>query len=230
MSGEAWDRRADVYALGAIARDVAARYGAVDVPEAWDRAIARATAENPADRFESATAFVAALTLASVPALAVSTPSVTAPAPMTIDTGRDLDTLREVSTTLPAPVFDAPAGPTASPTPDERTWPEKAEPTPSPAPAPAAATRKETPAATRGSLMVDSRPRRASVILDGRTAGATPLVIPDLSPGTHSVLIQLKGHRPVPSSVVIVAGEQTRLALSLERLGLTPESSRRKPR
>ena len=54
--------------------------------------------------------------------------------------------------------------------------------------------------------------------------------IEELSPGMHSVLIQLKGHRPVRSKVAIVAGEQTKLAVSLERLAVMPESLPRKSR
>jgi hypothetical protein len=75
---------------------------------------------------------------------------------------------------------------------------------------------------------VDSRPRDASVMMDGRAAGHTPLLIQELSPGLHSVLIQLKGHRPVPSKVAIVAGEQTKLAVSLERLSVMLEPLPRK--
>jgi hypothetical protein len=98
---------------------------------------------------------------------------------------------------------------------------------------PAAATRRPerpVPAATRGSLLVDSRPQKATVIVDGRPVGETKLTIEELSPGMHSVLIQLKGHRSVQSRVAIVAGEQTKLAVSLERLAAMPPSLSRNSR
>jgi hypothetical protein len=38
-----------------------------------------------------------------------------------------------------------------------------------------------------------------------------------MSPGDHRVLIELTGHRRVTSTVKVVAGEQTRLAVSLEQ-------------
>jgi hypothetical protein len=107
--------------------------------------------------------------------------------------------------------------------------PRAAEQAPPPQPA-TGRTEKQVPAPTRGSLFVDSRPQKASVIMDGRAAGQTPLVIQQLSPGMHSVLIQLKGHRPVPSKVAIVAGEQTKLAVSLERLAVVLESLPRNSR
>jgi len=86
--------------------------------------------------------------------------------------------------------------------------------------APAASRR--TPAVTKpsaGTLEVDSRPRGARVTVDGRPAGQTPLKVSAMSPGDHRVLIELTGHRRVTSTVKVVAGEQTRLAVSLEPTG-----------
>jgi hypothetical protein len=68
----------------------------------------------------------------------------------------------------------------------------------------------------KGSIEVDSRPRGAHVVVDGRAVGQTPLKVPAMSPGDHRVLIELIGHRRVTSIVKVVAGEQTRLAVSLE--------------
>jgi serine/threonine-protein kinase len=73
-----------------------------------------------------------------------------------------------------------------------------------------------------GSLEVDSRPRGARVTVDGRPVGQTPVRVPELSPGDHKVLIELAGHRPVSSTVKVVAGEQTRLAVRLEQGGTAP--------
>ena len=74
-----------------------------------------------------------------------------------------------------------------------------------------------TAAALEGSIEVDSRPRGAHVVVDGRAVGQTPVKVPAMSPGDHRVLIELVGHRRVTSVVKVVAGEQTRLAVSLEQ-------------
>ena len=300
IAGAEWDRRADVYALGAIAREVTGRSAAVDPPVAWKQAIARAMAEDPAARFDRASAFAEALTPEAEP-IAVRPPagmasSVSTPARMELDAPAAIDRMRQDPAAIRVPVIDMPApavelarphryetGPVVPALPERFPWaataaigaagvalglvggyywgaaaarraappvvvaavpdpqiavaeppaaivpPETrpAEQTPPPPPATGRAER-HVPAPTRGSLFVDSRPQNASVVMDGRTVGQTPLLIQELSPGKHSVLIQLKGHRPVPSKVAIVAGEQTKLAVSLERLAVVLESLPRK--
>jgi serine/threonine protein kinase len=309
IAGAEWDRRADIYALGAIAHEITARAGVGDVPAAWKAAMARATSDEPAARFDTALAFAGALSHVSV-ALPLSpqpivSPSTRMPAAMEIDMEAPvaLDRMRNEPAMGATPVIDLPVAPAdrwpsrdresaailpASPerfpwaataaigiagvalglvagyywgaaqardtatapvssiasagsAPQVRT--PMAEPPLATPPAEAGAsetgvrpalidrpTPPQVPAATRGSLLVDSRPQKASVIMDGRAAGQTPLVIEQLSPGMHSVLIQLKGHRPVPSKVAIVAGEQAKLAVSLERLAVMAESLPRKSR
>ena len=299
IAGAEWDLRADIYALGAIAREMTGRSAAGELPAAWKKAIARAMAEDPAVRFDRATDFAEALTpvrVASEPA-AVTAPSVASPAARKLETPAALDRMREELAARSVPVLDIPvalvelprshhpataavvpalpdrfpwaataaigaagvalglvggyywgaarahraAAPVVAATPEARTPvveppaastpPETgaAESATPPAPASRRAERP-APAPSRGSLLVDSRPQRASVIMDGKAAGQTPLLIEELSPGMHSVLIQLKGHRPVPSKVAIVAGEQTKLAVSLERLAVVLESLPRKSR
>jgi serine/threonine protein kinase len=302
IAGGAWDRRADIYALGAIAREVSGRSAASDLPGAWKQAIARAMAEDPAARFERASAFVEALASAAVPLpaqpAAFVPSSVATSARMELDAPPALDRMRQEPTATRVPVIDMPApaaelarpfrqeaGARAPALPERFPWaataaigaagvalglvggyswgaaaarraapplvaagapatptvvaeppaaiappePRAAEQAPPPQPA-TGRPEKQVPAPTRGSLFVDSRPQKASVIMDGRAAGQTPLVIQQLSPGMHSVLIQLKGHRPVPSKVAIVAGEQTKLAVSLERLAVVLESLPRNSR
>jgi hypothetical protein len=82
--------------------------------------------------------------------------------------------------------------------------------TPRPAPAPA------RPAATTGRLLVESRPSGASVFIDGRLVGTTRLTIPELTPGVHQVRLELIGHMPWSASATVVAGQQVRVAASLE--------------
>ena len=81
--------------------------------------------------------------------------------------------------------------------------------------APAAAT-PTAPAATTGSLYVDSRPRGASVTVDGRTAGQTPVSLAEVTPGAHAVHIELTGKKPVSATARVVAGKTERITVSLE--------------
>ena len=299
IAGAEWDRRSDIFSLGAITRDMTGRSGGGDLPAVWKETIARAMAEEPAARFDSAIAFAEALTAAAVPAhpAVERVPSVARSAPMEIDTPAPHDRMRQEPAGNHVPVIDLPVAPIerarshqqvdalVPAMPDRFPWaataaigvagvalglvggyywgaahgrqpaappvaalvPETqapvAEPPPVSAPAetsaagnavlPAADNRRPerpAPAAKHGSLVVDSRPQKATVIVDGRPVGETRLTIEELSPGNHSVLIQLKGHRSVQSRVAIVAGEQTKLAVSLERLAVMPESLSRKPR
>jgi len=302
IAGAEWDRRADIYALGAIAREMAGRSAAGELPAAWKKAIARAMADEPAARFDRAIAFAEALTAVPVPAqpAVARAATIASPSPMELDAPAPLDRMREEPDGRGVPVIDMPVAAVERPRshrqefdavapalPDRFPWaataaigvagvalglvggyfwgldhgrraapppapvtsvvPETQTPATEPPAASAAAqppaaenaspparvsrpAERPVPAATRGSLFVDSRPQKASVTMDGRAAGQTPLLIEELSPGKHSVLIQLKGHRPVPSKVAIVAGEQTKLAVSLERLAATPESLPRKSR
>jgi hypothetical protein len=68
-----------------------------------------------------------------------------------------------------------------------------------------------------GSIFVDSRPRGARVLLDGRAVGTTPVQLADIGAGTHVVRIELSGHRPWTTSARVVAGQAVRVAASLER-------------
>jgi hypothetical protein len=73
------------------------------------------------------------------------------------------------------------------------------------------------PAAKTGSVYLDSKPRGARVIIDGRPYGTTPLLVPELVPGRHAVRFELDGHAPSTSSVTVKAGEQARVSASLVR-------------
>jgi hypothetical protein len=85
---------------------------------------------------------------------------------------------------------------------------ERATPTPASPPASAGFT---------GSLFVDSRPRGARVLLDGRDVGTTPLQLPDVRAGAHVVRMELPEHRAWTSSTRVVAGQTVRVTGSLER-------------
>ena len=72
-------------------------------------------------------------------------------------------------------------------------------------------------AASTGSITVDSRPKGARVTIDGRSIGVTPLSAPGMKPGTHTVRVELAGHKPVVTTVVVKAGETAKLAVTLEQ-------------
>jgi hypothetical protein len=83
------------------------------------------------------------------------------------------------------------------------------------------APRAETPAPRptqplTGSLYVDSRPRGATVVLDGRSIGQTPLSVPEVPIGAHVVRLEMAGKRVWTSSTRVVAGEIARVTGSLE--------------
>ena len=97
---------------------------------------------------------------------------------------------------------------------------------------PAAATRPEPPAAApavgpaspergaaySGVLYVDSRPRGATILIDGKAYGTTPSRIPDIAVGSHVVRLVLAGHRPWTTSTRVVAGQEAVVTGSLERI------------
>jgi hypothetical protein len=68
-----------------------------------------------------------------------------------------------------------------------------------------------------GVLVVDSRPPGASVFVDGKQAGKTPLEVSSVDAGSHALRIELDGYQRWTSAVRVVAGERNRVTASLER-------------
>ena len=99
--------------------------------------------------------------------------------------------------------------------------PESATARPAPTPPPARATQPslEPPAVRAGpaAMRVESNPAGAQVFVDGRSVGYTPLIVGDLTPGTHSIRMQLPGYRPWVSAVTLGPGARERVAASLEQ-------------
>jgi hypothetical protein len=87
--------------------------------------------------------------------------------------------------------------------------PPVAAPTERPAPA--------RPASGNGSLLVESRPVGAVVRVDGTVVGRTPLVVGEVSAGTHRVVLEMAGFQPWATSVAVDGGTRTRVAASLEQ-------------
>ena len=73
------------------------------------------------------------------------------------------------------------------------------------------------PVGTDGALVVESRPTGANVFIDGRLVGTTPLNLPHVPAGEHSVQIEQAGYRRWSSSMRVTANEQNRVTASLER-------------
>jgi serine/threonine-protein kinase len=92
--------------------------------------------------------------------------------------------------------------------------PGRATPGVSARPAP----REPAPSSFAGTIYVDSRPRGARVLIDGRPMGTTPASIPDIPIGSHVVRLELPDHRAWTTSTSVAAGEQARVTGSLERI------------
>ncbi len=76
---------------------------------------------------------------------------------------------------------------------------------------------RDRPSKFAGSLEVISKPPGASVYLDGRLVGQSPLTVQTVGAGSHVVRLELVGYRRWSSSVRVVAGQSERLTASLER-------------
>jgi hypothetical protein len=68
-----------------------------------------------------------------------------------------------------------------------------------------------------GALAVESRPPGASVFLDGRLVGKTPLAVARVGTGEHAVRLERDGYRPWSSITQISNGQRARVTASLER-------------
>lgn len=75
---------------------------------------------------------------------------------------------------------------------------------------------EEEPVAPPGSLRIESSPAGARLTLDGEAReGATPVQLDDLSPGRHTLRLELDGHEPVETTFDVTAGERARLSYVL---------------
>jgi hypothetical protein len=84
------------------------------------------------------------------------------------------------------------------------------------APAGPPAGRAAAPAPMVGSIYVDSRPRGARIVIDGRVLGTTPARIPDIRIGSHVVRLELPDHRVWTTSTSVTAGQVVSVTGSLE--------------
>jgi eukaryotic-like serine/threonine-protein kinase len=82
---------------------------------------------------------------------------------------------------------------------------------------PAKAAAQTAPNAGSGSLVVESRPSGASVYVDGRRVGTTPLVLDTVKAGQYTIGLDIDGYKRWATSVRVTSGERSRVAASLER-------------
>ncbi len=80
-------------------------------------------------------------------------------------------------------------------------------------------------------LMADSDPQGAEVFLDGVSIGRTPCLHPSISPGSHEILMDLKGYNPVKKEVAYEAGARLAVEekLQKERFGSVRILSKSQP-
>jgi hypothetical protein len=108
-----------------------------------------------------------------------------------------------VTTERPAPPRTAPAEPAP-----RRTAARPAPPRTAPAePAPSGP----------GAVEVLSRPAGAQIILDGQLVGRTPLTIPDVTAGAHTIRLDLPDFKRWETTVDVKPGVTMKVAASLEQ-------------
>jgi hypothetical protein len=66
-----------------------------------------------------------------------------------------------------------------------------------------------------GALEIDSRPPGATVTVNGKPSGTTPLTMNDVAPGEYRVTMTLRGFQEFATTVRVVAGERARAAARL---------------
>jgi PEGA domain len=84
--------------------------------------------------------------------------------------------------------------------------------------APRPASAKTAGTAATGEIFVDSRPRGARVLIDGKEYGVTPTRVPAQAIGQHVVRLELADHAPWTKTESVTAGTTARVTGSLERI------------
>ncbi len=181
-----------------------------DLPARYDEIFARALAKDPAVRYESAGAFMAALDLKDFEsALATAFPSPAAPlpaatAPTATGAAETLD-LRDVERLLPAasaprrrPRLAVAAVLALLAAAGLAVWSRLR-----PAPVPVATVPPTTGIA---GLRIEADPPGATVSLDGTERGPAPVVLDRIAPGAHTVRLVREGFASAELSIDVVAG------------------------
>ncbi len=75
-----------------------------------------------------------------------------------------------------------------------------------------------SPVATTGSLSISSSPSGVSVYVDGTYRGVTPLIVSDLSPGSHQVRLARTGYYDYTRTVSVTSGGTTYVSATLSQV------------
>jgi serine/threonine protein kinase len=161
---------------------------------------------------------------AAVFAAAVAAGAICGVAGYRIGLGRRPIPLAEVTQLAPPPGTDVVVSAPVAPAPDAKPPKDATEQPETTAAArgttrPVVAPRPKSEGAV-GSLVVESRPAGARVVLDGKSLGVTPLTVPDLRTGSHPLRLERAGYKTLVTSVVIKSGERARIAVTLELSGV----------
>jgi hypothetical protein len=73
-----------------------------------------------------------------------------------------------------------------------------------------------------GTLIVSSIPAGANVYLDGEKVGTTPVSIPDVSAGTHRLLLTLQNYEDISRTVEVTGGTDTEVSVEFPVENETP--------
>ena len=73
-----------------------------------------------------------------------------------------------------------------------------------------------------GTLIVSSSPAGANVYVDGKSAGKTPVTIPDMPAGQHTLLLTLPGYADVSRSIDVSTGAENQVAIDFTGGKKTP--------
>lgn len=68
---------------------------------------------------------------------------------------------------------------------------------------------------TGGAIVITSNPPGANVYLDGQSSGTTPFTIPNVNPGTHTILLTMQGYSDASRTVEVTAGSQNQISVDL---------------
>jgi serine/threonine protein kinase len=157
---------------------------------------------------------------AAVFAAAVAGGAVSGVAGYRIGLGRRPLPATELTQPAPPPGTDVNVPP--PPVPGGTTSPPAESPAPAsrPVAVPPVAAPRPKPESLVGSLVVETRPAGARVVLDGKALGVTPLTVPDVRTGSHPLRLERTGYKTLVTSVIIKSGERARIAVTLELSGV----------
>lgn len=177
------------------------------IPELWERVIAACLAKEPEMRPPTALAVYEQLSGGGAPAASSST-SVAQPSgdALTPPTLLSAQSQRVWPLALIGGAACVAAGVWFYPPAREAVLGKADAPTPAPAPTPIVEA-KVTPIPREGTLVINSAPSGASVLLDDELVGATPLSRARVPAGPHRLRFVLDGYEPQELALILAPGE-----------------------